>query len=209
MIGAAFLKQLIETDSRFKDAGLDLSVEKSKGKETQKGYTRLFINLGRMDHINKADLVDIVTEKRIVTSDKIMGIDIMNTYSFFEVPNTKVNELLKMLNSRVYNGRQIDVEVAMGKKSSGKSKDKKKDDKDNKSDKPRSRKLSGEKSKKEEQTPKKDNAKARGTKDKFLTEHSKKKKTTSSGKDKTSKKETKKESKKESKKTNKRLEISW
>mgnify|MGYP003300800466 CR=1 FL=1 len=90
----------------------------------------------------------------------------MNTYSFFEVPNTKVNDLLKMLNSRVYNGRNIDVEVAMGKKSSSK----KREDSKDKSDKPRSRKSSSERSKKEEQTPKKDNAKARGTKDKFLTE---------------------------------------
>lgn len=204
MIGAAFLKQLIETDSRFKDAGLDLSVAKTKNKETQKGYTRLFINLGRMDHLNKADLVDLVTEKRIVTSDKIMGIDIMNTYSFFEVPNTKVNDLLKMLNSRVYNGRNIDVEVAMGKKSSSK----KREDSKDKSDKPRSRKSSSERSKKEEQTPKKDNAKARGTKDKFLTEHSKKKKSTTPKKETSSKKEVKKE-KKETKKTNKRLEISW
>ncbi len=204
MIGAAFLKQLIDTDSRFKDAGLDLSVDKAKGKETQKGYTRLFINLGRMDHLNKADLVDLVTEKRIVTSDKIMGIDIMNTYSFFEVPNAKVNDLLKFLNSRVYNGRKIDVEVAMGKKSSGK----KKEDSKDKSDKPRSRKSSSERSKKEEQTPKKDNAKVRGTKDKFLTEHSKKKKSTSSKKETSNKKEVKKE-KKETKKTNKRLEISW
>lgn len=202
LVGAAFLKQLIETDSRFKDAGLDLSIEKTKGKETQKGYTRLFINLGRMDNLNKAELVDLVTHKRIVTSDKIMGIDIMNTYSFFEVPNAKVEDLLRMLNSRAYNGRAIDVEVAMGKKSSGK---KTKDE----SSKSRNHKSSSEKPKKEEQNPKKDNAKTRGTKDKFLTEHSKKKKSTSPKKEETSKKEKNKTSKKETKKTNKRLEISW
>ena len=75
----------------------------------------------------------------------------------FSVTNAKVNDLLKMLNNRVYNGREIDVEVAMGKKSSSK---KNKDE----GDKPRSRKSSSEKPKKEEQSPKKDNAKTRGTK---------------------------------------------
>ena len=197
MIGAAFLKQLIETDSRFKDAGLDLSSDKTKGKDTAKGYTRLFINLGRMDRLNKADLVDLVTTKRIVTSDKIMGIDIMNTYSFFEIPNAKVTDLLKMLNGRVYNGREIDVEVAMGKKSNGKNP---KDGK-NHDEKIRSKKSASKENKKEiELKPKKENAETRGTKDKFLTEHSKKKKSTSSSKEVASKKETKK---------NKRLEISW
>ncbi len=184
MIGAAFLKQLIETDSRFKDAGLDLSVTKTKKSGTLEGYTRVFINLGRIDHLNKAELVDLITANHLVESAKIMGIDIMNTYSFFEVPNNKVDALLKFLNNRMYNGREINVEVSTGKKKASSRKD----------EKPRR-----EKTPKKEEKPKKENAKTRGTKDKFLTEHSKKKKTSDASK----KKETK------DKKTNKRLEIKW
>lgn len=200
MIGAAFLKQLIETDSRFKDAGLDLSISKTKKSGTLDGYSRLFINLGRIDHLNKAELVDLLTQKRIITSDKIMGIDIMNTYSFFEVPTNNVEAILDFLNNRMYNGREINVEVSTGKK---KTSDKKEKSSSRKDDKPKS-------SNKEEQKPKKDNAKVRGTKDKFLTEHSKKKKTSDTPKKGSKdKKEPKKEKKTSDKKTNKRLEISW
>lgn len=195
LVGAAFLKQLIETDSRFKDAGLDLSVTKTKKSGTLEGYTRVFINLGRIDHLNKAELVDLLTQKHLIASDKIMGIDIMNTYSFFEIPTNKVESILDFLNNRMYNGREINVEVSTGKKNTSS----KKDDKGKKS-----KTLTN---KKEDTIPKKDNAKARGTKDKFLTEHSKKKKTTDNSK--SVKKTAKKEKKSSVKKANKRLEIKW
>ncbi|MBQ8293142.1 MAG: DEAD/DEAH box helicase [Bacilli bacterium] len=193
MIGAAFLKQLIDTDSRFKDAGLDLSVTKTKKSGTLDGYTRVFINLGRIDHLNKAELVDLITQNHLVESAKIMGIDIMNTYSFFEVPTNKVDSLLKFLNNRMYNGREINVEVSTGKKKTSSKKEEK-----------TKRTTTKTKETKKEEKPKKENAKTRGTKDKFLTEHSKKKKSSDAPK----KKETK-EKKTSDKKTNKRLEIKW
>ncbi len=181
MVGAAFLKQLVETDSRFKDAGLDLNIQKNKKSQTLEGYKRLFINLGRIDHLNKAELVDLLTQKHLLTSDKIMGIDIMNTYSFFEIPSNKVDTVLEFLNNRMYNGREINVEVSTGKKTEKKQSEKK----------PKT-------------TPKKDNARSRGTKELYLTEHSKKKKT----------KEVKSDKKKVvvktvDKKQNKRLDIKW
>ncbi len=206
MVGAAFLKQLIDTDSRFKDAGLDLSVQKGKKSKTLEGYTRLFINLGRIDHLNKAELVDLLTEQHLLTSDKIMGIDIMNTYSFFEIPGNKVEEVLKFLNDRMYNGREINVEVASGKRQEKKSN----------GNKSRNSKTTEDKRKttKKESTPKVDNAKSRGTKELYKTEHSKKRKADDKPKkvrqEKTEKTtSSKKEKKTSDKKTNKRLDIKW
>ncbi len=160
MIGAAFLKQLIETDSRFKDAGLDLSVTKTKKTDTLDGYTRVFINLGRIDHLNKAELVDLITQNHFIESAKIVGIDIMNTYSFFEIPTNKVDVLLKLLNSCMYNGREINVEISTGKKKTNSKKDNK-------------TKIS-KINQKEKKLPQKENVKSRKNKGKLLTEHSKK-----------------------------------
>ena len=187
IIGAAFLKQLVTTDARFKDAGLDLTLTKTKKSKTLDGYTRVFVNLGRKDDLNKAALVELITQKHLVESDKVMGIDIMNTYSFFEIPTIRVEDVLRNLNGQMFNGRVIDAEVSTGKKTG----ENKKDTTNVSNKKIKKAGVEPKKEKKKQvQVPKKDNAKTRGTKDKFLTEHSKKKK-------------------KDDKKTNKRLEIRW
>ena len=193
LIGAAFLKQLVTTDTRFKDAGLDLSISKTKKSKTLDGYTRIFINLGRKDDLNKAALVSLITQNHLLESDKVMGIDLMNTYSFFEIPTVRVEDVLKKINGQMFNGRVIDAEVSTGdKKTSSKKNEKETSKAKTARSSTKKEVLDNKKDKKKQNTPpKKDNAKARGTKEKFLTEHSKNKK------------------KGVSKKTNKRLEIKW
>lgn len=115
-LAAGFLYQLIVSDSRFSDAGLDLENSKSSKKGMNKDYSRIFINLGRKDGLNVVKLVNLICQKHTIGSDKVQGIDIMNTYSFFEIPTACVDEVLGGLNGEDYNGRRIDTEVSTGKK---------------------------------------------------------------------------------------------
>lgn len=113
-IAAAFLKQIIDTDVRFRDAGLDLS---STGK--RKDYTRMFLNLGRKDDLTKSGLTDLVANSRIVSKAQIVEINIMNTYSFFEIPTPKAELVIADLKGQMYNGRIIDLEVTKPKEDGG------------------------------------------------------------------------------------------
>ena len=118
-IAGAFLKRLIETDEKYKDAGLDLRTSEDNG-GTPRGYTRVFINLGKKDNLDKEELIDLVRKKRHVSKEQVIGLSVLLNHSYFEVPTTKVAYILEELNKRTYNGRKIFAEEA-----NSKSKDKK------------------------------------------------------------------------------------
>ncbi len=203
-IAAAFLKQLIDTDSRFKDAGLDLSSTKGKRSATPSDYSRIFINLGRKDELNKAELVDLACTNRLLERSQVTGIDILNTYSFFEIPSTKAQFVLEAINGTSYNGRVIDAEVSKtdkprparrsgdsdrSRRSGDSDRSRRSGDSDRSrrsgdSDRPRRsgdsdrpRRSDSDRPRREIKptAPKEDNAVVRGTKEKFKTEHSRKK----------------------------------
>lgn len=113
-IAAAFLKKIIDNDSKYKDEGLDLELKEQKQKnKTPNNYVRLFINLGRKDEISKKTLIELLCTNHDINKNEIINIDIMNSFSFFEIPITKVEQVLKSLKNMFYNGRQIDVEAAV------------------------------------------------------------------------------------------------
>lgn len=83
----------------------------SRGAE--KGYSRLFINIGRTDNVNPATLMGLVND---FVPDKVnIGrIDIMQNFSFFEVPERDAQKVIKSMSRQEQNGRRISVEVAQG-----------------------------------------------------------------------------------------------
>lgn len=113
-IAAAFLKNMVDKESKYKDLGLDLEAKDVRSSKTPDNYARMFINLGRKDNISRKQLVDLITTKRFVNKNEIVGIDLLNTFSFFEIPSDKTDLIIKSLKSMAYNGRAIDVEVAVG-----------------------------------------------------------------------------------------------
>ncbi|MCF0160243.1 MAG: DEAD/DEAH box helicase, partial [Bacteroidaceae bacterium] len=88
------------------------SRKREKGSRTaESGYTRLFINLGRMDGIVPAKLIDLLNHnihKRI----EVGRIDLMTKFSFFEVHEEDTQTVLKGLEKAKFNGRPVGVEVA-------------------------------------------------------------------------------------------------
>ena len=105
------------------------------------GFTRLFINLGKMDNFFPNELINLLnsnTRGRI----ELGRIDLMKNFSFFEVDEKEAQNAIKALNRTNWNGRRVSVEIAgeeggEGRKSSGRYKDNGRDAKSSASTKPR------------------------------------------------------------------------
>lgn len=85
----------------------------SGGRAAERGYSRLFINIGRTDSVNPATLMGLVNDF-VPEKVNIGRIDIMQNFSFFEVPEKDAQKVIKSLNKQEQKGRRISVEVAQG-----------------------------------------------------------------------------------------------
>jgi len=88
-----------------------------KGPRTaEKGYSRLFINIGRTDGINPATLMGFINDF-VPGKISIGRIDLMQNFSFFEVPERDTNKVISSLKNKEYNNRRISVEESQGQNS--------------------------------------------------------------------------------------------
>lgn len=87
------------------------SSHEKMSRKAEPGFTRLFISLGKADSFYPAQLIDLInknTQRRI----RLGRIDLMKSFSFFEVEERQTQTVLKALNNAVFNGRNFTVEVA-------------------------------------------------------------------------------------------------
>ncbi|MBU0476021.1 MAG: DEAD/DEAH box helicase [Bacteroidetes bacterium] len=84
----------------------------SRGRNTNAGFTRFFLNLGSMDNIRPADLIGMVNDLSGVRDIEIGEIDIKKSFSFFEVDSEYKDQLLDAFNQASHNGRKINLEVS-------------------------------------------------------------------------------------------------
>jgi ATP-dependent RNA helicase DeaD len=84
----------------------------------ERGYTRLFINIGRLDGVNPATLMGIINDY-VPGKVRIGRIDLMKSFSFFEIPEGDTDKVLNSLKSGEYNGRRISAEVAQNETATG------------------------------------------------------------------------------------------
>ena len=104
----------IPTDSRGERAGRGDRKEGGFEKRSRKaapGFNRLFINLGKTDSFFPSDLIGLLnsnTRGRI----ELGRIDLMQNFSFFEVPEKETINVVKALSRSKWNGRKVVVEVS-------------------------------------------------------------------------------------------------
>ncbi len=82
-----------------------------RGRKAEPGYTRLFINLGKMDNFFPNELISLLnnnTRGRV----ELGRIDLMPKFSFFEVDEKEAANVVKSLNRANWNGRKVSVEIA-------------------------------------------------------------------------------------------------
>ena len=87
------------------------SREKTERK-AEKGYTRLFLNLGKTDGFYANQIIELINRNMKKQRTTIGRIDLMQNFSFFEVAEKQANDVINALNKVNLNGRKVIVEVA-------------------------------------------------------------------------------------------------
>lgn len=83
----------------------------SRNRTAEAGYTRLFINLGKKDGINPKVFMGFINRVAQGQHIDLGRIDLMQNYSFFEVPEPQTQAVLDVLNGTDFDGRRVNVEV--------------------------------------------------------------------------------------------------
>jgi ATP-dependent RNA helicase DeaD len=86
-------------------------------------YSRLFINLGKTDGFYPEQLIGLINENTKGKKIPIGKIDLLKSFSFFEVDSEYANELIRSLNNSMFNDRRVVVEIAQPKMSGSKGRD--------------------------------------------------------------------------------------
>ncbi|MFZ5553365.1 MAG: DEAD/DEAH box helicase [Bacteroidota bacterium] len=91
-----------------------------QGRSYDGEYSRLFINMGEMDDLNKGMLVRIVCDNTNISGKDIGRIDIKREFSFFEVKKGLEQQIMDALNQLSNDkGRQVRVELSEGGRKGG------------------------------------------------------------------------------------------
>lgn len=91
---------------------------------------RLFINLGKMDGLDKGKLLSLICDRSGLKGKDIGKIDVKGAYSFFEVDKAATETVREHLHGFEFKGRMVRLEVTGGKSERHESPAKKKNKKD-------------------------------------------------------------------------------
>jgi ATP-dependent RNA helicase DeaD len=75
-------------------------------------YTRLFINLGSVDEFNRGDLLGYICNNGKISGRTVGKIDVKGVYSFFEVSNGDVEQVMNNFKGVEFKGREVRIEVS-------------------------------------------------------------------------------------------------
>ncbi|WP_196892911.1 DEAD/DEAH box helicase [Aureivirga marina] len=88
-------------------------------RRNDENMTRYFINLGRKDKLTPAKLIGLINDQRITKNIEIGQIEILDTFSFFELDKNYQDETLSSFEDTSFNGRTVNVEITKKQKKSG------------------------------------------------------------------------------------------
>ncbi len=93
----------------------------SRGKRrNDENMTRFFINVGRRDKLNPARLIGLINDQNIGDRIEIGQIEILDTFSFFELDKTFENKTIEAFENDVeFEGRGVNVEITKKNKGGG------------------------------------------------------------------------------------------
>lgn len=78
------------------------------------GYTRLFMNLGKMDELSPNAVIEMINDKIPGEKIPVGKIDLMQNFSFIEVVEQHAELVMTALNQAYFNNKKVSVEVAKG-----------------------------------------------------------------------------------------------
>jgi len=99
---------------RKNDRGKNERREKKGGStgHAEEGYTRFFINLGKLQNLETHNLIGLINEYTRQRNIPIGKIDILRKFSFFEVDSNHEQDVLAGLANANWNGNRVSVEVS-------------------------------------------------------------------------------------------------
>lgn len=114
-----------------------------RSRSAEQGFTRLFINLGKKDSLSPKILMGFINRKVRGKNVDLGRIDLMQNFSFFEVPEEQTDDVLHFLNGADFDGRKVNVEITTsngsGNSSSSEKPQRKQDRSQRRQDKPQHR----------------------------------------------------------------------
>lgn len=107
------IEQPKASDKKTESKDVSRKGDKEKvGRKAEKGYTRLFLNLGKTDGFYTNQIIDLVNRNLRKERIQIGRIDLMQNFSFFEVIQEQAPQVMKALNKVVLSGgRKVCVEI--------------------------------------------------------------------------------------------------
>jgi ATP-dependent RNA helicase DeaD len=97
------------------------SRENSRARTENENMTRFFINIGRKDNLNPGKLIGLINEQNIGDKIEIGAIDILDTFSFFEIDKNFEDKTLEAFsaNQPDFEGRSVNIEITKKERSGG------------------------------------------------------------------------------------------
>jgi ATP-dependent RNA helicase DeaD len=108
--GEDIIDTISDRDNSFERPGRRVKREEYPG-----NYTRLFINLGKSDGFYPEQLIELVNTNTKGRKVPIGKIDLLKTFSFFEVEASYADGLIAALSNATFMDRRVAVEIAQEK----------------------------------------------------------------------------------------------
>lgn len=102
-----------ESSRRGRDESRGKRGDRQEGgsRKAEKGYARLFINVGKMDNVNPATLMGFINDN-VKGKVPIGRIDLLKSFSFFEVPEELANKVVSAFRGMFIEDRKLVVQIA-------------------------------------------------------------------------------------------------
>lgn len=101
--------------SNLKDVETPVESLKFKSnKNSSHNFTRFFINLGMLDNLKPKTLIDMINEFTGTNDIEIGDIEILKTFSFFDIDSDYADKILFAFKNKYSGKRKISVEISEG-----------------------------------------------------------------------------------------------
>jgi ATP-dependent RNA helicase DeaD len=98
--------------SYYEDAeDLNGDDSRERRRSSDENFTRFYINLGKMDRLNPAKLMGLINENLNKNDVEIGQIEILKSFSFFEIDKTYADKVEDAFRNAEFDGRAVIVEV--------------------------------------------------------------------------------------------------
>ncbi|NCB07845.1 MAG: DEAD/DEAH box helicase, partial [Bacteroidia bacterium] len=77
-------------------------------------FSRFFFNLGKKNGVGKRTIIDLINQNLPNRNVEIGSIEVLKSFSFFEVDKKYENEVLKAFKNANYKGQRVGIDIAKG-----------------------------------------------------------------------------------------------